>query len=220
MKSLNRKTTGGEIGEKLRREIESGRLGPGSRLDEVRLAGVFGVSRTPVREAILALERDGLVERQPYKGCRVASFDDRKIKEMFPIVAALEALSIREAGIVSPADVTKLRRLNTSMADPTADRATKYRLDRAFHVGLAKLSGNDFLSVEHARLLDMTARHDGNTARGLAEVDRSVAEHEAIISAIERGDNAGAADLVEAHRRGGVSIIKKWRSVTSQQSAD
>ncbi|MCG8359901.1 MAG: GntR family transcriptional regulator, partial [Kiloniellales bacterium] len=80
-----------ELRQDLEAEIFAGRLAPGQRLDESKLAARFGVSRTPVREALLQLASIGLVEMRPRQGAVVAAVTIRRLLQMFEVMAELEA---------------------------------------------------------------------------------------------------------------------------------
>lgn len=211
MSDLKRQTTGGAVGDRLRADIEKGRLSPGARLDEAGLADRFGVSRTPVREAILALEREGLLERRPYKGCFVRSFDDRKIEQIFPIIGALEALAIRLAGLPAKKTLARLKALNARMSAPEMTGPDRYNLDRDFHLAVAGLAGNAVLTEEIARLLTLAGRFDAGAEKGLADLAGSSRHHEQMIQALEAGEKEAAAQLSERHWAAGIEVIRNWR---------
>src|ERR1043165_6494164 len=97
MEPLIRSRLRDEIAERLATLIAAGELGT-ERLKEVELAGQLGVSRTPLREALLMLEREGLVVSEVNKGFRVAALSEARVRELYPILGALEGLCVREAG--------------------------------------------------------------------------------------------------------------------------
>ena len=211
MSCLKRQTTGGAVGDSLRADIEKGRLSPGARLDEAGLADRFGVSRTPVREAILALEREGLLERRPYKGCFVRSFDDQKIEQIFPIIGALEALAIRLACLPAQKTLARLKALNARMSAPDLTGFDRYKLDRDFHLAVAGLSGNAILTEEIARLLTLAGRFDAGAEKGLADLTGSSRHHEQMIRALEAGEREAAAEISGRHWAAGIEVIRNWR---------
>jgi DNA-binding GntR family transcriptional regulator len=218
MTAIDRKTTGASVSEALRKEITAGRLRPGARLDETRLANRFGDSRTPVREAMLALEREGLIQRQPYKGCRVRSFDDRKLEQIFPLIGALEALAIRSAGPVSATTLDALKTANDDLARENLTPARRYALDRDFHLGLAALAGNPVLEEEFQRLFSLAGRFDAGPQRGLADITGSARQHAAILDALEVGDHDAAARHAEQHWRDGLAVVADWRRKLTSDS--
>jgi DNA-binding GntR family transcriptional regulator len=100
--------------ERLHDEIASGQLRPGEQLVEARLAAELGVSKTPVREALIRLQRDGLVEIEPYRGARVRELSPRDVREILELRRLLECHIARELAAQRPPDV--LRALGESIA--------------------------------------------------------------------------------------------------------
>src|SRR6201986_5600733 len=92
---------GNRLSERLRESIEeeiaTGKLLPGTRLDEVELATRFGVSRTPIREALILLQGEGLIENRPRRGALVVQITPGRLMEMFELMAELEAMWARQA---------------------------------------------------------------------------------------------------------------------------
>lgn len=125
-----------------------GSLAMGEKLKTQELADRFGVSRMPVREALIALENTGLIEATPYSGYRVAHLDQNRIREVYMIRAALEPIVAREAcEKLTAADLLNLRELMARLEDATcgANAAPKavYLRNREFHFALYEVSGLD-----------------------------------------------------------------------------
>ncbi len=91
--AINRRSLHGEVAERLRGLILSGELAPRSRVNELELCERFGISRTPLREAIKLLAGEGLLVLLPNKGARVAALDEAEIDEILEVVAGLEAVA-------------------------------------------------------------------------------------------------------------------------------
>lgn len=190
--------------ETIRDEIVSGALRPGEQLVEGRLAAELGVSKTPVREALIRLQRDGLVEIAPYRGARVIVPVDDDIAEITELRVCLETFIARDIAARRPTDV--LEALETSIAGSCkalADRAEEQFVDRLsdFSDILAEACGNkrmkkilgDLRSVLH---------FIGNSSRRIqGRAARSIAQHEAILEAIKAGDPDAAAEATAVHIR-------------------
>ena len=101
-----------------------GDLLPGNRLQDVLLAAELGVSRTPVREALLRLERDGLVESDPNRGFFVAPLSRKEVAEIYPMVWALECLALDSCEPPTPPQIQALRQINAEMAGVKDDPCT------------------------------------------------------------------------------------------------
>jgi DNA-binding GntR family transcriptional regulator len=198
-----------EARDLLRESILSGGLAPGETLEEVQIAAGLGLSRTPVREALIALEEQGLVRSRPHRGYVVAPADAELVRQTYPILAALEAEAVRAAGADLRAHVERLRATNEALSK-TPDKTRQHTLDRAFHSILVGACKNErllrLIEIEWAR-----ARwFDGAQKRGTADRDGSCAEHLAIIEAIEHDDHVGAAALLHAHWHRGIGVVTKW----------
>lgn len=193
----------------LRTMIVEGELAAAIHIEEVKLSEQLGVSRTPVREALIALEGEGLVRSEPRKGFVVVRPDEQLVRESFPILSALEAMAVRLGGAALKAAAAQLRALNESLARERK-KARQYDLDRAFHIALTEHCGN-------ARLLMLLAAErvraqlvDGAHRKGMADLEGSVRDHAALIDAIERGDFEEAAALVTIHWDRGAEVVAAW----------
>src|SRR6516164_2754414 len=117
----------------IRERIVKGELLPGNRLQDVQLAAALGVSRTPVREALLRLEREGLVESDPNRGFFVAPLSRKEVLETYPIVWSLECLALDSCEPLTPPQVKALRQINAEMAAATGDPLRRQELDLRWH---------------------------------------------------------------------------------------
>ena len=193
------------ISEKLETEIVEGILPPGTRLEEPALAERFGVSRTPVREALQRLSASGLVELKPRRGTQVLNPSIGRIVEMFEVMAELEAacarLCARRAG---PELITRLRDwlARCQQAAESGDTSAYYDANRSFHRAIYHGSGNSFLA-EQAELLHLRLTpFRRQQLRVPRRMRQSLAEHTQIVDAIEAGREAEA----EAAQRGHILI--------------
>jgi DNA-binding GntR family transcriptional regulator len=206
---LQRRRTRDEVRDLLRGMIEAGALAPGSRLDETGLSARVGVSRTPLREALIALEEDGLVESEPNKGFKVVPRSAALVREIFPILAALEAAAVRLAGERVIALAPELAALNNALAIETRP-AKQYAADCAFHDLLTRECGNPRLLKLIETFRSQSRLFDGAHARGTANHEGSCREHAAIVAALEAGQVEAAADLLTKHWRGGEDVVIAW----------
>ena len=189
--------------------IVSGRLVGDERLDETGLAARIGASRTPVREALIALEEEGLVRSRPNHGFVVASLNYQLVREIYPILGALEGAALELGGKALRRAAPHLTELCERLSREKRS-ARCYELDREFHRAIAAASGNARL----IRLIDQHWNHarriDGGEARGMANHKGSTKEHLTIVRQIERGDFTRAADLLRAHWHSGIDIVQQW----------
>ena len=137
-----------EIREQLIDDIINGRLAPGSRITETRLAQQFGVSQAPVREALRDLELFGFVVSSPFRGTQVRKISTDDLLEMYPLRAAIEGVAAREAASrVDEATLKKLEKLIGTMraAAEHGDGAAHAHADFSFHEAIIKAAGNRML---------------------------------------------------------------------------
>jgi DNA-binding GntR family transcriptional regulator len=192
-----------ELVETLRGAVISGELRPGVVYSAPSLAEQFGVSATPVREAMLDLVREGLVETLRNKGFRVTELSDKELDDLTALRALIEIPTVAELTRrgVSPADLDRLRPLAAGIEDAArrGDLVAHVTIDMEFHLGLLGLAGNPYL-VDTVRSLRSRSRIYG--LRSLAERDQLVPsshEHSELLDLIAAGDVAGAEDLMRRH---------------------
>src|SRR5438093_3385408 len=137
-----------EIREQLIDDILSGRLGPGTRIIETRLAQELGVSQAPVREALRDLELFGFVVSSPFRGTQVRKISPEDLLEIYPVRAALEGVAARAAATrIAEATLAELEELIGAMREAAArnDHRAHVDADFAFHHAIIKASGNRML---------------------------------------------------------------------------
>lgn len=190
------------ITQTLEEAIFDGTFADGTRLDEVRLAAEFGVSRTPLREAIQRLALSGLVELIPRRGAFVRQPGLGELMDMFEVMAELEAVCARLAALrISDAALLELRDANAKcQAAVDAGQADAYYVENArFHKTIYRESGNPFLEEETLRLHRRLKPFRRQQLRLRDRLTQSMAEHEAIVTALEAGDATLAASRLREH---------------------
>ncbi len=195
------------IREQLIEDILSGRLPPGARIVETRLAQQLGVSQGPVREALRDLELFGFVVSSPFRGTQVRQITTEDLLEIYPIRAALEAVAAREAaGRIDDATLRHLEELIDTMRDAASrnDQRAHVNADYAFHHAVVKASGNRMLEHlwETLRLATTTfVTHAMNsiTHRSLAEIGE---RHVEVLEALRSRDPQRAEDAMRRHIEG------------------
>lgn len=192
-----------ELTETLRGAVISGELRPGVVYSAPSLAEQFGVSATPVREAMLDLVREGLVETLRNKGFRVTDLSDKELDDLTALRALIEIPTVAEIARhgVARADIDRLRPLAAGIEDAArrGDLVAHVTIDMEFHLGLLSLAGNPYL-VDTVRSLRSRSRIYG--LRSLAERDQLVPsshEHSELLDLVEAGDAAGAEELMRRH---------------------
>ena len=188
----------------LRAAILSGRLEPGAELAEVPLSEELGVSRGPIREAIGRLASEGLVTVRPRRGAVVSPLSKEEFLELYQVREALERMAVKLAvRRLQPEDFAALQGLIDDMATH-AERGQVdefFEANAAFHARLVDASGNAKLGELYRQLLDQIGRYRTRSLRLRGNLQRSIAEHAAILRAAKRGDAERAAHLMSEHIR-------------------
>ncbi len=187
--------------EKLTEEIVSGVLAPGSRLDEQEIANRFGVSRTPVREAVRHLVASGLAESQPNRSAVVAPMNTVKINELFDALTELDIACGRLAACrMTQADREKLLLHHRNMRGMLLGDPELYSdMDFQFHEIICRGSDNHFLIETAQRLRARLAPIQRLRLTMLLGARQSFAEHDRIVSAILAGDAISCEVAMRAH---------------------
>ncbi|GAB2462934.1 GntR family transcriptional regulator [Xylanimonas ulmi] len=212
------RTSGGEVREELRRRIVSLDLAPGSPISINALAASLGVSRTPVRESLIRLADEGLVQVFPKVGTFVSRIDPQRVSDAQFLREAVELASLASLATQGPPDaeaVAALRR-NVQAQHEVRDGVEDFlRLDDEFHRGLLDLAGNGGVwdTVATAKVHLDRARRLGLRATPLGAF---VAEHDAILEAVCAGDLDRAARQMRAHLRAVFTDIDQIRARSPQ----
>jgi DNA-binding GntR family transcriptional regulator len=198
---LERRVFREEIREQLIEDILNGRLPPGARIVETRIAQQFGVSQGPVREALRDLELFGFVVSSPFRGTQVRQISTDDLLEIYPIRAALEAVAAREAATrIDEATLRHLEDLIGVMREAAArnDHRAEADADHAFHHAIVKASGNHML--EHVwqtmRLSITTCVTVSVTHRPLQEIAE---RHTLVLDALRARDPVRAEAIIRRH---------------------
>ncbi len=191
-----------KVYEKLRQAILLGRLKPGTRLVERKLAGQLNVSRTPVREAIRMLELEGLVSYLPRTGVVVAGINEEEVIEIYRIRAALEGLAARMAAErIKPDQLEKLEGLLRSMEFNAGRENTGLLEDahREFNDLIFRAAGSPRLYTMIASLADYVQRYVRVGYSLPGRVAEAAREHRLIYEALQAGDGDMAEQTARNH---------------------
>lgn len=201
-RALPRSTLHSQIAALLREMIVAGELAPGSRVPEKDLCQQFGCSRTPFREALKVLATEGLVVLLPQRGARVNTISDAELKEIFPIIASLEALAGELAcAALSDAALQEITALHQAMIEAHgADNHLEYsRHNRAIHFAIFDAAGNETLTNLY-RNLELRIGNIRHTIRQTqADWLRAIADHEAMLVALQARDGVALAAILRGH---------------------
>lgn len=196
-------TTTQRIADAITTAIVERRLMPGTKLAEQKIADIFKVSRTLVRQALNQLSRDKLVTLEPARGARVAEPSVDEARQVFEVRHLVEAAMVRRAaGELDAAQIAELRAhlAAEQAAVQRTDVTGRTRLLADFHVVLARMLGNEVLAE---LLADLVSRSSliSLMYQSAHSAEHSFEEHVAIVDALERRDARAAVRLMQAHLR-------------------
>lgn len=186
----------------LRKGLVTGELAAGEVYSAASLAADFGVSTSPVREAMLALVDEGLLEALPNRGFRVVSFTEQDLAEIFELRMMLEVSGVGRAAVRGLGDRAEQLGQLVDAIERTAregDLAGNLQADRDFHIILLEASGNRRLVDSVACLRDQTRLNNLRTLTTDGQLNDSAAEHRPLLEAVRRGDRALAEELMRRH---------------------
>lgn len=190
-----------EVAERLRQRIFSNAIAPGAWIDELRLAQEYGISRTPLREALKVLATEGLVTMRPRRGAYVTEVNTKDATEIFHLLALLEADAC--ASVVNnlkPAQLEKLEALHTQLqAAAQGDKERFFALNEQFHYRLLELNGNKWLLQMVQDLRKVMKLHRHNSLDKSGRIHESLQEHETLMQALRTGDAAAAKEAMQQH---------------------
>lgn len=196
-------------------DIVENRLDPDARLVEATIAMRIGVSRTPVREALLRLEREGFAVSERHHGFRVAALDEHAAREIFPMFGALQGLALAESGPLAASLLDSLRLANEKLRSVRGKPREALAADSAFHTILISLCPNARLLALVETLHHQLLRYEHMYMSDAGLIETSVAQHADIIAHIAKGDSAGAERAVRANYASGLAaVIAKIRQTS------
>jgi len=218
-----------KLASDLQQRVLSGAIPSGARLRQNALAAEFGVSRTPIREALRKLQAAGFVDLQPHRGALVRGLSPREIRDAYEVRAELEGLAAGLAALhVDHEQLDQLREaqkgfrlsLDRTVAaraqglEPSSEEIVQWgRANDTFHQAIQQAAGNHVLQSMLGHLHRSIPRDLSRLVlrESTTMLEENVREHEAILEAIERRDPVLARDLMEKHvRHAGVLVTRRF----------
>jgi DNA-binding GntR family transcriptional regulator len=194
-----------EVAELLRQRIFRRELEPGSWIDEVKLSQEYGISRTPLREALKVLAAEGLVTMKVRRGAYVTEVSDQDLAEVYHLLALLESDA---AGVVAQsatdAELQELQQLHKELEAAVNHRDKFFILNERFHMRLLEIAGNRWRNQMVADLRKVMKLNRHNSLLKSGRLDESLAEHRVLMQALERRDAASAVQRMQDHFRNGL----------------
>jgi len=209
--AILRRTLHDELVTLLRNMIIEGELRPGSRIAESRLCDHFGVSRTPLREALKVLSAEGLVRLLPNKGATVVRVTRKEMEEIFPVLGTLEALAGELAcANIHVDEIARLRNIHKQLVESyrSGDKKSYNEFNRAFHDAILEAAGNKPLSETYNMLQTRLRSLFFVTPKAPPQWAEAVEDHEKMITALEAQDGARFAAVARRHVRHKADVMR------------
>lgn len=195
-----------EVAELLRQRIFNRELAPGSWIDELKLAEEYGISRTPLREALKVLATEGLVTMKVRRGAYVTEVSERDLSDVYHLLALLEsdAASV-VATRATDAQLKELQALHRELEKAVAQRERFFEINEAFHMRLLEIADNRWRDQMVADLRKVMKLNRHNSLLKSGRLEESLAEHRAIMEALAARDGVLAAQKMQDHFANGLA---------------
>ena len=194
-----------EVAELLRQRIFARELEPGSWIDELKLAEEYGISRTPLREALKVLAAEGLVTMKVRRGAYVTEVSEKDLADVYHLLALLESDA---AGVVAEratdAELAELQTLHDALEAATGERDRFFALNEQFHMRVLELARNRWREQMVADLRKVMKLNRHNSLLKTGRIEESLAEHRAIVAALAQRNAALAVQRMREHFQSGL----------------
>ena len=208
---LNNRPLYEDVADKLREQIFSKKLLPGSWLDEQSLAEQFGISRTPMREAIKVLASEGLVTIKMRRGAYVTEVFRSDLEQIFTILSLLEVQAAKEAATkASEAQLNLLDHLHHRLETAAADRDIEqfFEINVKFHELIQEIAGNRWMNGVVADLRKVLKLHRRDSLTSTGRLQNSLLEHREILRALLKRDVAASESAMQKHLANGLEAVR------------
>ena len=189
-----------EVAELLLQRIFSSELAPGSWIDEMRLAEEYGISRTPMREALKVLAAEGLVTMKVRRGAYVTEVNDKDQRDVYHLLALLESDA---AGVVAQhatdAQLQDLKALHHELESAVQDTERFFEVNERFHMRLLEIADNRWRDQMVADLRKVMKLNRHNSLLKSGRIEESLSEHQALLDALLARDAAASVQRMKAH---------------------
>jgi DNA-binding GntR family transcriptional regulator len=210
MSTIPRRLLRQDIYEAVLAQVVEGVLAPGSRVRDTAIAEQLGVSRTPVREALVRLAQDGFLDADAGRGFRVRRLDSREVQEIYPIVAALECAALEMSLPLPEPTLEKLKSLNLAIAETRDDPIRRLHLDEDWHKELLSRCNNHRLLSLLAGLKQRIRVYEYDYWRNAGLAETSTREHTGIAEALSRNDVKSATLMLRRNFTRSAERIVQW----------
>ena len=194
-----------EVAELLRQRIFSRELQPGAWIDELAISGEYGISRTPLREALKVLAAEGLVTMKMRRGAYVTEVDEKDLSDVYHLLSLLESDA---AGVVATkatdTELKELQGLHQALEKSVGNRARFFEINESFHMRLLAIADNRWRDQMVADLRKVMKLNRHNSLLKAGRIEESLAEHRAIMQALGARDATAAVQRMREHFSNGL----------------
>ncbi len=195
-----------QVAERLRQQIFARALEPGSWIDEQRLCAEFGISRTPLREALKVLAAEGLVTMKVRRGAYVTEMSERDVREAYQLLALLESdAAAQVAAHAADNQLQELQQLHVDLESQVDERDAFFATNEKFHMRLLEIDGNRWrlqIVTDLRRVMKLNRHHSLFKQGRIAE---SLDEHRALMNALLQRQPQAAAEQLRRHFENGLA---------------
>lgn len=194
-----------EVAELLRQRIFARELAPGNWIDEMRLAEEYGISRTPLREALKVLATEGLVTMKMRRGAYVTEVNDKDQRDVYHLLSLLESDA---AGVVatqaSDAELAELKDIHQELAAAVGNTDKFFAINERFHMRLLEIANNRWRDQMVADLRKVMKLNRHNSLLKSGRIEESLREHQALLEALLERDASESVACMQAHFANGL----------------
>jgi len=194
-----------EVAERLRQRIFTRELIPGSWIDEMKISQEYGISRTPLREALKVLATEGLVTMKMRRGAYVTEVSDKDLNDVYHLLSLLESdAAAQVAQWAREEDIEELQTLHSQLAQAVQNRAAFFEINERFHMRLLEIGQNKWRTQMVIDLRKVMKLNRHNSLLKSGRVEESLREHQTLMQALAARNPARSMQAMQAHFANGL----------------
>ena len=203
--SLGRHALYEEVAERLRQRIFARELTPGSWIDEMKISQEYGISRTPLREALKVLATEGLVTMKMRRGAYVTEVSDKDLNDVYHLLSLLESdAAAQVAQWAREEDIEELQTLHSELTQAVQNRAAFFEINERFHMRLLEIGQNKWRTQMVIDLRKVMKLNRHNSLLKSGRVEESLREHQTLMQALAARNPARSMQAMQAHFANGL----------------
>jgi len=194
-----------EVAERLRQRIFARELLPGSWIDEMKISQEYGISRTPLREALKVLATEGLVTLKMRRGAYVTEVSDKDLNDVYHLLSLLESdAAAQVAQLAKQEDVLELQKLHKQLTQAVNNRSAFFDINEQFHMRLLEIGNNKWRTQMVIDLRKVMKLNRHNSLLKSGRVEESLREHQDLMDALVARNPSKSMQAMQAHFANGL----------------